>query len=88
MFDGCLRPGADRRGLAPLTTPTPSATYRQTRADLLPGVEDDLAALRILEAKLIGVQDDAVKAARMSDGLTASQYKAGTDRLPNVVHRA
>jgi outer membrane protein TolC len=48
------------------------------------GVEDNLAALRILEEEN-GVQDDAVKAARKSVDLTTNQYKAGTVSYLNVI---
>ena len=48
------------------------------------GVEDTLAALRILEEEN-GVQDDAVTAARKSVDLTTSQYKAGTVSYLNVI---
>jgi NodT family efflux transporter outer membrane factor (OMF) lipoprotein len=53
------------------------ATYRQTVLTAFQEVEDNLSALRILgqEAK---VQDEAVKAARLSVTLSTNQYKAGT----------
>lgn len=41
------------------------------------GVEDNLAALRILEQEA-QVQDEAVKAARQSLAVITNQYKAGT----------
>ena len=47
-------------------------------------VEDNLAALRILEAEG-KVQDDAVRAARESVALTLNQYKAGTVSYLSVV---
>ena len=60
------------------------ATYRQTVLSSSQGVEDNLAALRIL-AEENGVQDDAVKAAQKSVDLTTSQYKAGTVSYLNVI---
>ena len=53
------------------------ATYRQTVLTAFQEVEDNLAALRILqeEAK---VQEEAVKAARLSVTLSTNQYMAGT----------
>ena len=47
-------------------------------------VEDNLAALRILEDES-GVQDEAVKAAQKSVDLTTNQYKAGTVSYLNVI---
>ena len=53
------------------------ATYRQTVLTGFQEVEDNLAALRILEQEA-KVQDGAVKAARLSVTLSTNQYKAGT----------
>ena len=53
------------------------ATYRQTVLTGFQEVEDNLAALRILEQEA-KVQDEAVKAARLSVTLSNNQYKAGT----------
>jgi len=47
-------------------------------------VEDNLAALRILEDEA-RVQDEAVQAARESVALTTNQYKAGTVSYLNVI---
>ena len=60
------------------------ATYRQTALSAFQGVEDNLAALRILEEEA-GVQNEAVKAAEKSVVLTMAQYKAGTVSYLNVV---
>src|SRR5213592_471944 len=64
-----------------------------TIADLLPrhqtvltafqAVEDNLAALRILEQEA-QVQDEAVEDAQKSVTLTTNQYKAGTVNYLNV----
>ena len=53
------------------------ATYRQTVLTGFQEVEDNLAALRILEQEA-KVQDEAVKAAKLSVALSTNQYKAGT----------
>jgi NodT family efflux transporter outer membrane factor (OMF) lipoprotein len=60
------------------------ATYRQTVLQAFQEVEDNLAALRILEAEA-KVQDEAVLASRESVALTLNQYKAGTISYLNVV---
>ena len=60
------------------------ATYREIVLEGFQEVEDNLAALRILEAEG-KVQDDAVRAARESVTLTLNQYKAGTVSYLNVV---
>ncbi len=60
------------------------ATYRQTVLGAFQGVEDNLAALRILEQEA-RVQDEAVKAAQQSLTLTTSQYQAGTVSYLNVI---
>jgi NodT family efflux transporter outer membrane factor (OMF) lipoprotein len=53
------------------------AAYRQTVLTGFQEVEDNLAALRILEEEA-KVQDEAVKAARLSVTLSTNQYQAGT----------
>jgi len=53
------------------------ASYRQTVLTGFQEVEDNLAALRILEEEG-KVQDEAVKAARLSATLSFNQYQAGT----------
>jgi outer membrane protein TolC len=60
------------------------AFYRQTVLTAFQEVEDQLAALRILEeeAKL---QADAVAAARQSVQLVENQYKAGTASFLEVI---
>jgi len=60
------------------------ATYRQTVLTAFQQVEDNLAALRILEEEAVA-QDDAVRAARQSTELTLNQYKAGTVSYLNVI---
>jgi len=60
------------------------ATYRQTVLTGFQEVEDNLAALRILEDEA-QVQEEAVLAARQSVAVTTNQYKAGTVSALNVV---
>jgi len=60
------------------------ATYRQTVLGAFQGVEDNLAALRILEDEA-RVQDAAVGAAERSVALTLDQYRAGTVGYLNVI---
>jgi len=74
LFDAGLRQAQKAQAVA--TWEQASANYRQTVLAAFQEVEDQLAALRILsdEAR---VQDEAVKAARVSAELTLAQYRAG-----------
>jgi NodT family efflux transporter outer membrane factor (OMF) lipoprotein len=60
------------------------ASYRQTVLTGFQEVEDNLAALRILEQEA-GAEDEAVKAARESVAVVTNQYKAGTVSYLNVI---
>ncbi len=60
------------------------ATYRQTVLAAFQAVEDNLAALRILEEEA-RVQDGAVKLAQQSVAVITNQYKAGTVTYLNVI---
>jgi NodT family efflux transporter outer membrane factor (OMF) lipoprotein len=60
------------------------ANYRQTVLAAFQQVEDELAALRILERQA-DVQDRAVKAAEEAERLILNQYTAGTVAYTNVV---
>jgi NodT family efflux transporter outer membrane factor (OMF) lipoprotein len=60
------------------------AVYRQTVLTGFREVEDNVAALRILEQEA-QVQADAVKSAEESVSLTTNQYKAGVVSYLNVV---
>jgi NodT family efflux transporter outer membrane factor (OMF) lipoprotein len=60
------------------------ANYRQTVLTGLQEVEDNLVALRILEAEA-EVQQEGLAAARQTLELTLNQYKAGTVSYLNVV---
>jgi NodT family efflux transporter outer membrane factor (OMF) lipoprotein len=75
LFDAGLRSGQTEAARAAYDATV--ATYRQTVLTGFQEVEDNLAALRILEEEA-KVQDEAVKAARLSVKLSDNQYQAGT----------
>ena len=60
------------------------AAYKQTVLASFQQVEDNLAALRILDEET-QVQDEAVNSARESVVLTTNQYKAGIVSYLNVI---
>jgi NodT family efflux transporter outer membrane factor (OMF) lipoprotein len=60
------------------------AAYRQTVLIAFQEVEDNLAALRILEQEA-QVQNEALQSARLSVVLTINQYKAGIVSYLNVI---
>jgi NodT family efflux transporter outer membrane factor (OMF) lipoprotein len=60
------------------------ATYRQTVLTAFQQIEDQLAALRILEQEA-QAQDAAVHAAQQSLAITTEQYKAGTEDYLAVI---
>lgn len=60
------------------------ATYRQTVLGAFQQVEDELAALRILEQQH-DVQDATVRSANLAVQLTLNQYRAGTVAYTSVV---
>jgi NodT family efflux transporter outer membrane factor (OMF) lipoprotein len=82
IFDAGLRRALTDQAIAVFDANV--AAYRQTVLGGFQEVEDNLAALRILEQEA-KVQDDAVQAARQSVDLTLNQYKAGTVSYLNVV---
>jgi len=82
LFDGGVRRAVTLQAQAAYDVNV--ATYRQTVLTAFQQVEDNLAALRILEQEA-RAQDDAVQAARQSTELTLNQYKAGTVNFLNVV---
>jgi NodT family efflux transporter outer membrane factor (OMF) lipoprotein len=82
VFDAGLRSALTDQARASYDTTV--ASYRQTVLTGFQDVEDNLAALRILEAES-RVQDEAVKAARGSLELSMNQYKAGTINFLAVV---
>lgn len=82
LFDAGLRQSQKEAAMAAYDATV--AQYKQTVLAGLQDVEDNLAALRLLERE-IAVQADAVKAARESVRLTENQYKAGTVSYLNVI---
>lgn len=82
VFDGGLR--VAQRDEAVAFWDASVAQYRQTVLDAFREVEDNLAALRILEEEA-AVQAAALRSARESVALTTNQYKAGLVAFLNVV---
>jgi NodT family efflux transporter outer membrane factor (OMF) lipoprotein len=82
LFDGGLR-GALTASARAAYDGT-AASYRQTVLTAFQEVEDNLAALRILEQEE-NVQNEAVTAAQRSVVLTTDQYKVGIVSYLNVV---
>jgi NodT family efflux transporter outer membrane factor (OMF) lipoprotein len=82
IFDAGLRRAQTEQAIAAYDASV--AQYRQAVLAGFQEVEDNLAALRILEEEA-QVQEDAVSAARESVTLTLNQYKAGTASYLNVV---
>ena len=82
LFDGGLRRSQTDQAIANYDANV--AAYRQTVLAGFAEVEDQLAALRILEQEA-AAQDDALASARESLALTFNQYKAGTVSYLNVV---
>jgi len=82
LFDGGLRQAQTDQAIAAYDASV--ANYRQTVLSGFQEVEDNLAALRILEQEA-AVQDEAVKAARESVTITTNQYRAGTANYLAVV---
>jgi NodT family efflux transporter outer membrane factor (OMF) lipoprotein len=86
IFDAGLRRAQTAQAMA--TYDENVASYRQTVLAGFQEVEDNLAALRILEQEAL-VQDEAVKSARESLTITLNQYRAGTaNYLADVVAQA
>jgi NodT family efflux transporter outer membrane factor (OMF) lipoprotein len=82
IFDAGLRRAQTEQAIADYDATV--AEYRQAVLSGFQEVEDNLAALRILEEEA-KVQDEAVRAARESVTLTTNQYKAGTVSYITVV---
>jgi NodT family efflux transporter outer membrane factor (OMF) lipoprotein len=82
VFDGGLRRAQTEQARAAYDASV--AAYRQTVLTAFQGVEDNLAALRILEDEA-RVQGEAVTAAEQSVSLTTNQYRAGTVSYLNVI---
>ncbi len=81
VFDGGLRAGQTAEARANYDATV--AVYRETVLGAFQEVEDNLAALRILEGEA-RVQDEAVAAARQTVVVTLNQYKAGIVNYINV----
>ena len=82
VFDGGLRRAQNEQVRAAYDGTV--AAYRQTVLTGFKEVEDNLAALRILEEEA-RVQDEAVKAAEQSVTIVRNQYRAGTASYLSVI---
>ena len=82
LFDAGLRRAQKEQAIAAYDATV--ADYRQTVLTAFQDVEDNLAALRVLEQETT-VQDEAVKAARDAVTITMNQYRAGTANYLAVV---
>ncbi|HEY2990824.1 MAG TPA: efflux transporter outer membrane subunit [Candidatus Binatia bacterium] len=82
IFDAGLRRAQTAQAIA--TYDENVANYRQTVLTGFQQVEDNLAALKILEQEA-AVQGEAVKAARESLAIVLNQYRAGTANYLAVV---
>jgi NodT family efflux transporter outer membrane factor (OMF) lipoprotein len=82
LFDGGLRAAQNRQAEAAYDAAV--ANYRQTVLSAFQDVEDNLAALRVLQEE-VGLQNEAVAAAQDSEQLALNQYKAGTADYLSVV---
>lgn len=82
VFDGGLRRAQTDQARAAYDAGV--AAYRQTVLTGFKEVEDNLAALRILEDEA-RIQDEAVNAARQTVAVTTNQYRAGTVSYLEVV---
>src|SRR5713226_5659217 len=82
VFDGGLREAQTEAARAAYDANV--ALYRGTVLTGFQQVEDNLAALRILENEA-QVQDEAVKAAQQSVTVTTNQYKAGITAYLDVI---
>ena len=82
IFDGGLRRATSDQAVAAYDVQV--ATYRQAVLTGFQEVEDNLAALRILEEEA-ALQDEVVQAARHALELTNNQYSAGVVSYLNVI---
>jgi NodT family efflux transporter outer membrane factor (OMF) lipoprotein len=82
LFEGGLRQAQTEQARAAYDANV--ASYRQTVLTGFQEVEDNLAALRILEREA-RVQEEAVQAARQSVALTTNQYKGGIVSYLDVI---
>jgi NodT family efflux transporter outer membrane factor (OMF) lipoprotein len=82
IFDGGLRKAQTEEARAAYDANV--ASYRETTLVAFQEVEDNLAALRILEEEA-AAEDEAVKAAKRTTEIITNQYKAGTAAYLNVI---
>jgi NodT family efflux transporter outer membrane factor (OMF) lipoprotein len=82
LFDGGLRRAQTKNAIAAYDAAV--ATYRQTVLTGFQQVEDNLAALRVLEHEA-EVQDEAIALSRQAVAIALNQYKAGTVTYINVI---
>jgi NodT family efflux transporter outer membrane factor (OMF) lipoprotein len=82
LFDGGRREAVSAQAVAAYDQTV--ASYRGTVLQAFADVEDNLAALRILESEA-AVQEEAVKSAQQSLDITVNQYKAGIVTYLQVV---
>jgi NodT family efflux transporter outer membrane factor (OMF) lipoprotein len=82
IFDGGLRRAVSDQAIAAYDGQV--ALYRQTVLTGFQEVEDNLAALRILEEEGL-LQNEAARGAREAVELTTNQYKAGIVSFLNVI---
>jgi NodT family efflux transporter outer membrane factor (OMF) lipoprotein len=82
LFDGGLRKAQSEQARAAYDATI--AAYRATVLTAFQEVEDNLAALRILEEET-QVQDQAVQAAQQVVNITTNQYQSGTVAYLNVL---
>lgn len=82
LFDAGLRSAQKAQAVAAYDEQV--ATYRQTVLTGFQEVEDNLAALRILDEEAT-LQDEVVQAARQAVELTTNQYQAGVVSYLNVI---
>jgi NodT family efflux transporter outer membrane factor (OMF) lipoprotein len=82
LFDGGLRHAQSAQARAAYDAAV--ANYREVSLAAFQNVEDQLAALRILEAEQ-HAQQDAVEAAELALKIALNQYRAGTVSYINVV---
>ena len=82
VFDGGLRQGQTEEARAFYDQNV--ALYRETVLTGFQEVEDNIAALRILEAEA-EIQDEAVKAAQQTVAVVTNQYKAGITSYLDVI---
>jgi NodT family efflux transporter outer membrane factor (OMF) lipoprotein len=82
VFDAGLRSAQTAQARAAYDASV--ASYRQAVLTGFQEVEDNLAALRVLEEEAMA-QDEAVKSARQSLQVSINQYKAGTISALNII---